>query len=119
LVARQPADHPLAIRFGDEMAAADGNDLLNWRKHEMKKNLLTRPQIALVLIGHIFEELDEYDVAELFEKATGHKAEPAEFNEDIGDAWECDVPFEKLADRSLPKFLEWLEGAVKEACLSE
>ncbi len=85
----------------------------------MKKNLLTRPQIALVLIGHIFEELDEYDVAELFEKATGQKAEPAEFNEDIGDAWECDVPFEDLADRSLPTFLEWLGGAMKEAGLPQ
>lgn len=83
----------------------------------MTKNLLTRPQIALVLIGQVFEELDEYDVAELFEKATGHKAEPAAFNEDIGDAWECDVPFEDLADRSLPKFLEWLADAMKEANL--
>ena len=81
----------------------------------MEKNLLNRCQIALVLIGHIFEELDEYAVAELFEKATGHKIEPAEFNEDIGDAWECDVPFEKLADSSLPKILEWLADAMREA----
>lgn len=83
----------------------------------MEKNLLNRCQIALVLIGQVFEELDEYDVAELFEKATGHKIEPAEFNEDIGDAWECDVPFEKLADSSLPKFLEWLASAMREAHL--
>jgi hypothetical protein len=81
----------------------------------MKKNLLTRPQIALVLIGHIFEELDEYDVAEVFEKATRHEIEPAEFNEDVGDAWECDVPFEDLADSSLPKILEWLVNALKQA----
>ena len=77
----------------------------------MKKNYLTRPQIALVLIGHIFEELDEYAVAELFEKATGHKIEPAAFDEDIGDAWECSVPFEKMANSSLPKILEWLADA--------
>ena len=77
----------------------------------MKKNLLNRCQIALVLIGLIFEELDEYAVAELFEKATGHKIESAEFNEDIGDAWECDVPFEQLAGSSLPKILEWLASA--------
>lgn len=85
----------------------------------MKKNLLTLPQIVLVLIGHIFEELDEYDVAEVFEKATGHKIEPADFNEEVGDAWECDVPFEDLADRSLPTFLEWLGGAMKEAGLPQ
>lgn len=85
----------------------------------MKKNYLNRCQIALVLIGHIFEELDEYAIAELFEKATGLKIESAEFNEDIGDAWECDVPFEKLADSSLPKFLEWLNNAMKEAHLSD
>lgn len=85
----------------------------------MTKNLLTRPQIALVLIGQLFEELDEYDVAELFEKATGHKAEPAELHEELGDVWECDVPFENLADRSLPTFLEWLEGAMKEAGLPQ
>lgn len=77
----------------------------------MEKNLLNRCQIALVLIGHVFEELDETAVAELFEKATGHKIEPAEFNEDIGDAWECDVPFEQLAGSSLPKILEWLASA--------
>lgn len=77
----------------------------------MEKNLLNRCQIALVLIGLIFEELDEYAVAELFEKATGLKIESAEFNEDIGDAWECDVPFEQLAGSSLPKILEWLASA--------
>jgi len=42
----------------------------------MKKNLLTRPQIALVLIGHIFEELDEYDVAELLRRLPGIRRNP-------------------------------------------
>jgi len=83
----------------------------------MEKNLLNRCQIALVLIGHVFEELDEDDVAAVFKKATGHEIEPAEFNEDVGDAWKCDVPFEELADSSLPKILEWLLSAMTEANL--
>lgn len=112
-----PQTIPVAICFGDGLAAADGNELLKRRNLEMKKNLLTRPQIALVLIGQVFEELDEYDVAELFEKATGQKAEPAELHEELGDVWECDVPFEDLADSSLPKILEWLVNALKQANL--
>lgn len=63
-----PQTIPIAIRFGDGMAAAE-EESLKWRKRKMKENYLTRPQIALVLIGHIFEELDVHDIEELVTKA--------------------------------------------------
>ena len=82
----------------------------------MKKNYLNRPQIALVLIGHIFEELDVYDIERLMAKAT---CSDITFDEDAtakGDGenlWQSDKPFEELADSSLPKLLDYLKDVLK------
>ena len=80
----------------------------------MKKNYLNRPQIALVLIGHIFEELDVHDIEELFTKAT---CKEIVFDEDASaegeDLWQCEKPFGELADSSLPKLLDYLKDVLK------
>lgn len=79
----------------------------------MKTTYLTRPQIALVLIGHIFEELDVHDIEELFTKAT---CNAIAFDEDASaegeDLWQSEKPFKELADSSLPKLLAYLKDVL-------
>lgn len=81
----------------------------------MKKNYLTRPQIALVLIGHIFEELDVHDIEELVTKATCSDItydEVATANGSAEDLWQSEKPFEELADSSLPTILKYLNNVL-------
>ena len=77
----------------------------------MKKNYLTRPQIALVLIGHVFEELDVHDIEELVTKATCSDItfdEEATAKGEGEDLWQSEKHFEELADSSLPRLLDYL-----------
>lgn len=79
------------------------------------KHYLNRPQIALVLIGHIFEELDVYDIEELIAKVTCSEIafdEDATAKGDGEDLWQSAKPFEELADSSLPKLLEYLKDVL-------
>lgn len=81
----------------------------------MKKNYLNRPQIALVLIGHVFEELDVYDIERLMAKVTCSKItfdEYATTNGDGEDLWQSEKPFEELADSSLPKLLDYVKDVL-------
>jgi hypothetical protein len=75
------------------------------------KYLLTRQEIVVAIAGHIFEEMDGYEVATLFEKATGVAIEPADFDPEVGDAWRSEVPFRKFVRGGMAKIL----AAVKEA----
>ena len=82
----------------------------------MKKTYLTRPQIALVLIGHVFEELDVHDLEELITKVTCSDItfdEEATAKGEGEDLWQSDKPFEELADSSLPKLLDYLKDVLK------
>lgn len=78
----------------------------------MKTNYLTRPQIALVLIGHIFEELDIHEIANVFTTATGIPMTPAGDHPEVDDLWVCKSSFDELADSSLPKLLDYLRDVL-------
>jgi hypothetical protein len=74
----------------------------------MKNYLLNRCEIALVILHHLFEDIDNEDVAYIVDKIIGIKCRAVEPSEDTGDVWECGTPFEELVDHSVSDTLDWI-----------
>ena len=76
----------------------------------MKTNLMSRLDIALVLVGTICTQLDATEIAELFEALTGITITPAGSHPELANYWKCDVSFEEMSDDTLPTLLDYLKS---------
>lgn len=77
---------------------------------EMTTYLWNRGQIALALVAHIFE-MDNDDLAEAFERATGQPIFSVENSvAEIGDVWACATAFEEVVVPSLIPTVDYLRS---------
>lgn len=80
----------------------------------MKTQLLSRFDMALVLVGTICTKLDDDEIAELFEALTGIKVTPAGNHPELADHWKTDMSFEEIQDETLPVLFEYLKSRMSQ-----
>ena len=70
---------------------------------------LNRGQIAVVLLSHIFE-MDDDELSDLFQLATGHGLTDARTGPETGDEWGCDRDFSGYCHPDQHRILDYLRS---------
>jgi hypothetical protein len=97
------------------MGLACGDHVYSERELEVNTLYkLNRGQIAVVLLSRIFE-MDNDELSDIFQMATGHGLLDARTTSESGDEWECDRDFTNYCHPDQHRILDYLRSQLPPA----